>query len=140
MANSQKIGREHEERVEKLLQEWGVFYERKKKYETNQRVSIELDFWLPSTMSRPPVVIECKTFGVEAKTPSDSRRRKAQESLYLLIQVRRHCATTQSSRILIVTGHMPFLPEQVQLLKAELDPDFHVVSIEDQDRFRDLVK
>src|SRR5437867_3420873 len=123
MVSSQQIGRKHEERVGQLLQAWGVRYERKKKFKTKQGVDIELDFWLPPTDSRPAVVIECKTFGVAAKSLSDSRRRKAQEALYLLVQVRRHCLKTQDSRILIVTGPENFLPGQVELLKAELGPD-----------------
>jgi hypothetical protein len=140
MANSHQIGKKHEDQVENLLQDWRVRYERKKKYKTNQGTIIELDFWLPSTNCRPAIVIECKTFGVEAKNPADSRRRKAQESMYLLIQVRRHCRATQDSRIIIVTGQENFLSKQVELLKAELGPDFHVVSVEHHDQFRNLLE
>ncbi len=139
MLHSHEIGRKHEERVEELLKTWKVEYKRKQKFETNQGAHIELDFWLPPTDSRPAIVIECKDFGVKAKSTADSRRRKAQEALYLLVQVRRHCPGTQSSRILIVTGPERFLPQQVQFLESELGPDFHVVSVQTPDQFQNVL-
>ncbi len=140
MVSSQEIGRQHEERVEKFLQALGMTYERRKRCKTDQGASLELDFRLAPAKSRPAVVIECKTFGVAAKNPSDSRRRKAQESLYFLVQVRRYCAETRRARIVIVTGQEDFLREQVQLLTAEIGPDFHVVSIEAADQLRKLLE
>jgi hypothetical protein len=40
----------------------------------------------------------------------------------------------------IVTGQENFLSKQVELLKAELGPDFHVVSVEHHDQFRNLLE
>jgi hypothetical protein len=139
MSASAEIGKQHEERVEKLLQSWELSYTRKKKCRTAQGAYIELDFWLPPNGPRPPVVIECKTFGVAAKHLPDSRRRKAQESLHLLVQVRRHCPETKGARIIIVSGPKDFLPEQADLLRAELGPDFHIVPIRAPDEIRSLL-
>lgn len=140
MVSSQQIGEQHERRVEELLRMWEVTFRPKEKFKTNQSSEIELDFWLPPLGDRPAIVIECKTFGVAAKSIADSRRRKAQEALYLLVQVRRHCPDRQRSRIIIVTGKEGFLPEQVKLLHSELGPDFHVVSVETPDSLRHLLR
>lgn len=139
MASSRQIGDEHEVQLERLLQRWEVDYHRKRKFSTTQGGDIEIDFWLPRTATRIPVVIECKTFGVAAKVLSDSRRRKAQEALWLLVQVRRHCQDTAGSRVVIVTGKERFTDAQLQLLAAELQPDFHVASIEELERIRELL-
>ncbi len=70
---------------------------------------------------------------------SDSRRRKAQEALYLLVQIRRYCAETAQSRIIVVTGAQGFTVYQIILLTAELQPDFHVLSVTNPKLFRELI-
>lgn len=139
MASSRQIGDEHEVRLERLLQRWGVAYHRKRKFSTTHGRDIEIDFWLPRTETRVPIVIECKTFGVAAKVLSDSRRRKTQEALWLLVQVRRHCPGTAGSRVIIVTGKERFTDAQLRLLAAELQPDFHVASIEEPNKIHELL-
>ncbi len=137
--SSQAIGSEHERQVADLLRGWHIVFGRKRKFRTNHGSDVELDFWLPASGDRPPVVIECKTFGVAARSTADSRRRKAQEALYLLVQVHRHCLGTEGSRIIVVTGKEKFLSEQLKLLNAELGPDFHVVGIDDPESLRRLL-
>ena len=126
---SHEIGAGHERSVRDLLAAWRVPYVAKKKVRTDHGAEVELDFWLPPTESRPGVVIECKEFGVAAKSTADSRRRKAQEALYLLVQLRRHCPETKGARLILLTGKEGFLPGQLGLLKAELGPDFNIISI-----------
>jgi hypothetical protein len=129
MPNSQAIGAQHERALSELLAQWGLAFQRKKRVRTVHGTSLDLDFWVPAAPCRPPVVIECKTFGVEAKSPADSARRKTQEALWLLRQVRRYCDETRMARIVIVTGERQFTPQQAALLEAELQPDVHIVSI-----------
>jgi len=76
---------------------------------------------------------------VEAKSTSGSRKRKVQEALWLLIQVRRYCTETQHARILLVTGEEPFLNDQMQLLHDEIGHNFRVVSVEDQEKLKDCL-
>lgn len=137
--SSQEIGRRHERRVRQLLEAWNVTHYAKKKFKTTQGVDIELVLWLPPTERRPAVVIECKTFGVAAVSLADSRRRKAQEALWLLVQVRRHCPETRDARIVVVTGERKFLPEQVDLLTAEMGQDFRVASVDALDDLRECL-
>ena len=132
--HSQQIGRTHEDRVEALLREACVRYTRNKRIRTTQGIELQLDFWLTATPTRPAVVLECKNFGVRAKSTSDSRRRKLQEALWLLIQVRRHCTETREARIILLSGKEPFLNEQAQLLQDEIGPDCYVVSVEEKDK------
>jgi hypothetical protein len=100
---------------------------------------IEVDLWVPSAEGRPTVAIECKEFGVAAKSVADSRRRKAQEALWSLIQLRRHCLEGENVRIVVVTGKQRFLQEQIAVFRAELGPAFDVVSVEDQAEVRRLL-
>jgi hypothetical protein len=100
---SQEIGQRHEALVENLLHSWGVDFRRSHLVKTVFGTPFRLDFWLPPTANRGPVVIECKDFGVEVKSVSNSRRRKAQESFRLLAHVKRHCEATAGARIIIVS-------------------------------------
>jgi hypothetical protein len=134
--HSQEIGAKHESRVGQLLDAWGVRYQGKRKLKTAMGGVIEVDLWVPAAEGRPTVAIECKEFGVAAKSVADSRRRKAQEALWSLVQLRRHCTEGRSVRILVVTGKEKFLPEQIAVLQAELGPDFGVVSVEAQEEFQ----
>lgn len=93
----------------------------------------------PPNQQRPPVILECKTFGVRAKNPRDSQRRKVQEALWLLIQLRRYCPETKEARIILVTGEMPFLNAEIALLQDKLAPDFHILSIKDTARLQVLI-
>lgn len=136
---SQQIGRDHENKVETLLWKAQLPFCRNKRIRTLHGTNLTLDFWLPSTNGRGPVVLECKTFGVEAKSTADSRRRKVQEALWLLIQLRRYCAETEGARIILITGKEPFLNEQKQLLADEIGPDFHIVSIEEHEGLHSLL-
>ena len=134
--SSQRIGREHEERVEHLLQGWKVPYQPKKKVHTDHDGTVEIDFWLPGEKGGVPTVIECKTFGVKAKRPADSQRRKVQEALRLLVQLRRHCSVTKGARIVVVTGSRDFSVAEKSLLSGELGPEFHVVSVDHPEALR----
>jgi len=137
--SSHQIGADLEACVGRLLQGWGIDFVPKKAFVTTHGNVVTPDFWLPVTKQRPPVIIECKNFGVTAKSTSDSRRRKAQEALYLLVQIRRYCSETAQSRIIVVTGSQGFTGDQIKLLTAELQPDFHVPSISDLNLFRELI-
>src|SRR5262244_700250 len=90
--SSFEIGKVHETRLRDLLNAWGISYVSKKKVTTDHGRILELDFWLPPTNTRAGIVVECKNFGVAAQHVADSRRRKEQEALWLLIQIRRYCA------------------------------------------------
>jgi|GEM_PF-5037578 len=124
--SSFEIGATHETRLRDLLDAWGIAYSRKKKFRTEHGTILEVDFCLPPTETRGAVVVECKNFGVSAQSVSDSRRRKAQEALWLLVQIRRHCLETRDCRIVLVTGKEGFTREQVAFLTAELGPDFRI--------------
>jgi hypothetical protein len=137
--SSQKIGADHERAVRHLLDKWNVLYSSKRKFRTYFGSAFELDFFLPATEKRPSVVLECKDFGVEAKHPEDSKRRKTQEALWLLVQVTRHCEETKSARIVLITGSTRFRADQEALLRAELGWDFHIVSLSETDELQKLV-
>src|SRR5262245_22746259 len=118
--HSQQIGANHEHRVRQLLDAWSVRYEGKRKLKTTMGSEIEVDLWVPAAEGRPIVALGCKEFGVAAKSVADSRRRKAQEALWSLVQLRRHCPEGRNVRIVVVTGKERFLPEQIAVLRAEL--------------------
>jgi hypothetical protein len=137
--SSQEIGADHERAVRHLLDEWHVLYSPKRKFRTRFSSAIELDFFLPATEKRPPVVLECKDFGVEAKNPEDSKRRKTQEALWLLVQVVRYCQETKSARIVLITGSTGFRADQEALLRAELGGDFDIVALSETDKLQELI-
>jgi hypothetical protein len=137
--SSHQIGANIEADVERLLQEWSVDFVPKKAFVTTHGNVVTPDFWLPATGQRSPVTIECKNFGVAAKSTSDSRRRKAQEALYLLVQIRRYCSETAQSRIIVVTGVQGFTVDQIELLTPELQPDLHVLSVTNPKLSRELI-
>jgi hypothetical protein len=83
----QEIGQHHEALVENLLHSWGVDFRRSHLVNTVFGTPFRLDFWLPPMANRGPVVIECKDFGVEVKSVSNSRRRKTPESFQLLAHI-----------------------------------------------------
>lgn len=138
--HSQKIGKDHEDRIADLLNEWNIPFVRQKPIHTLHETKLTLDFWIPKTTTRPSLVIEGKTFGVNAKNPNGSRKRKVQEALWLLVQVRRYCQETQGARIILVTGATPFLDAQIQFLKDEIGQEFHIVSIDEPDQLKRLVQ
>jgi hypothetical protein len=109
--SSQEIGRDLEDQVETLLRAWSVPYHRGHAIVTSFQSRFTTDFWLPPVAGRPLVVIEAKNFGVAARSTANSRGRKAQEALYLLTQVRRHCEETREARILLITGAEKFSTE-----------------------------
>lgn len=137
--SSQEIGAAHERSVQQLLEEWDLPYNHKRKFRTDFGSDIELDFFLPETRSRQSLVLECKDFAVEAKNPSDSQRRKTQEALWLLVQVRRHCQETKTARIILIVGATGFRPDQEALLRAELGQDFYIVPLSDSSRLKQLI-
>ena len=136
---SQQIGAAHEKAVRCLLDEWSVHYLWKPRFRTSLGTSIEIDCFLPPTPERPHVVLECKDFAVEAKNPEDSRRRKTQEALWLLVQTKRYCAETKGARLILITGPTGFRADQEALLKAELGDDFHIVALANANSWRRLV-
>lgn len=136
---SQQIGRDLEDRVEELLKAWAFPYRRAYAIVTSFGTRFTVDFWLPPFPGRPAVVVEAKNFGVAARRPGDSRGRKAQEALYLLKHVRRHCHQTRGARIVLISGAEEFSTPQVDFLAAELGPDFHVVSIERPESLRSVL-
>jgi hypothetical protein len=111
----------------------------KPRFRTSLGTSIELDCFLPPAADRPAIVLECKDFAVEAKNPEDSRRRKTQEALWLLIQVRRYCAETKTARIILITGPTGFREDQQALLRAEIGDDFHIVALSDASSWCELL-
>lgn len=137
--SSQEIGAAHERSVQHLLEEWHLPYNHKRKFRTDFGSDIEVDFFLPETTSGRPLVIECKNFAVEAKHPSDSKRRKTQEALWLLVQVRRYCPETKIARIILIVGETGFRADQEALLMAELGQDFYIVPLSDSSRLKQLV-
>jgi hypothetical protein len=132
------IGRDLEDQIEALLTEWRVTYRRGHPVTTSFGTRFLIDFWLP--FLHPPVVIEGKNFGVAAQRTGDSRGRKAQEALYLLCHIRRHCEETRGARIVLVTGRERFRSEQMAFLSAELGPGFHVVSVEEPETLRMILQ
>ncbi len=136
---SQHIGAAHERRVRGLLDDWSVHYLPKPRFRTSLGSTIEIDFLLPATAKRPPVVLECKDFGVAAKNPTDSKRHKTQEALWLLLQVKKYCAETNGARLVLITGPTAFRPEQGALLKSELGADFHIVPVMNSELLRRIV-
>ena len=137
--SSHQIGRDLEDQVEALLRKWSVPYRRGHSIATSFGSRFTTDFWLPPHEGRPPVVIEVKNFGVTALRTADSRGRKAQEALYLLVHVRRHCDQTHGARIVLMNGAEKFSAEQVNFLTVELGPDFYVVSIDQPERLHALL-
>ncbi len=133
---SQQIGKDLEDRVEQLLRAWCIPYSRGRVVKSCFDSTFTLDFWLPPVSGRPLIVLECKNFGVAAKSIANSRGRKAQEAFYLLAHVRRHCAETTGARIVLVTGTEPLSKEQIGFLTAELRPDFFITSIDDPEDLR----
>lgn len=129
---SQQIGATHEKAVRILLDQWSLYYIWKPRFRTSLGTVIELDCFLPSTRHRPCVVLECKNFAVEAKNPEDSRRRKTQEALWLLTQVKKYCVETKGARLVLITGSIRFREDQEALLKAELGEDLHIVNLSDE--------
>jgi hypothetical protein len=137
--SSPQIGRQLEDQIELLLNSWSIPYERGYPILTSFHTYFTIDFWLPAIGHRPSVVIEAMNFGVAARRVADSRRRKAQEALYLLVHVRRHCTQTADSRILLVSGSKTFSADEVNFLSSELGPEFHYVPIGERERLRSLV-
>ena len=135
-ASSHAIGKDLEDQVESLLRAWLVPYHRGYSIVTSFQSRFTVDFWLPPVPGRPAVVIEAKNFGVAALSIANSRGRKAQEALYLLTHVRRHCEQTCGARIVLIHGVETFATDQVSVLRAELGPDFHVVPISEPDKLR----
>jgi hypothetical protein len=136
MPTSHVIGKDLEDQVKSFLRALGILYEKHKQFSTWPGSKIEPDFWVPSSETRPAVIIECKNFGVEAQSVASSRKRKAEESLYLPIQTRRYCDATAGSKTLLITSKEPFLSEQISLLTAELGPNFKILSITETDQLR----
>jgi hypothetical protein len=137
--SSYRIGRDLEDQVEVLLRSWSIPYRRGYRIVTSFGSRFATDFWLPAREGQPPVVIEAKNFGVAALRTADSRARKAQEALYLLVHLRRHCDQTRNARIVVISGAEKFTTEQVKFLTAELGLDFHVVPINEPERLRTLL-
>ncbi|RMH38374.1 MAG: hypothetical protein D6690_00040 [Nitrospirae bacterium] len=136
---SQQIGASLEKEVRDLLDQWAVEYRLKPRFRTIFGTDIELDYLLPATKERPPVVLECKNFAVDAKNPEDSKRQKTQEALWLLIQVKKYCAETAGARLILITGQTNFRGDQIDLLKHELGEDFHIVPIAEKILLRQLL-
>lgn len=136
---SQEIGAAHERAIGELLERWGFPYLRKPRYRTKLGATIELDFILRRT-NGAAIVLECKDFAVDAKNPADSKRRKTQEALWLLIQVKRYCRETDGAHIVLITGPVCFEPEQEALLRAELGEDFSIVCISDPARLEQVLR
>jgi hypothetical protein len=119
-----------------LLDAWGIAHVRRKKFTTDHGRVLEVDFWLPPTETRRAIVVGCKNFGVAAQSVADSRRRKEQEALWLLIQIRRHCVETRDCKIVLVTGKEGFTPAQVSLLADELGANFQIETADQLDKDR----
>ncbi len=137
---SHQIGKDHEDRIAALLKEWGGSFTRQRAIHSIHGTKLDLDFWIPQGPTSPPIIIEAKTFGVDAKSLANSRKRKVQEAVWLLIQVRQYCEETKEARIILVTGKNPFLDEQQRFLKDVIGQDFFIVTIEETDELKRLVQ
>jgi hypothetical protein len=136
MPTPHEIGRQLEQAVNQTLVSWGLRCKSQERFVTLQGINLQVDFWLPETLDRPSIVIECKNFDVASK--QSSRPRKVQEALYELILTRRHVAETKNSRIALVTGHGKFLDRDIALLMAELGPDFHAIQVQQMEKHKSL--
>lgn len=136
---SQQIGAAHEQAVRSFLDEWSVSYHWKPRFRTILGTDIEIDCLIPASADRPPIVLECKDFAVEAKNPEDSKRRKTQEAIWLLLQVKKYCAETNGARLVLITGQTSFRKDQEALLKSELGDDFHIVGLSNTALLKRLV-
>ncbi|MDG7011917.1 MAG: hypothetical protein JRN17_02360 [Nitrososphaerota archaeon] len=138
--DSQTIGNRHEEKVERLLRkmglEEGTDYERHKEFKTKDGIKLFADFWLPKRT--PGIIIECKTWGVAAKSPASSRRRKLQEAFFTLFQFRHFVRLTKGSRMIIVTGKENFDLGEEKFLRGELEK-LCIVNISKKDELKKLL-
>jgi predicted acyl esterase len=138
--NSQKIGSQHEKEVERLLKDMrlkkGKDFKEQKQFKTKDGIKLLADFWLPK--HKPPIIIECKTWGVTARSPASSKRRKLQEALFSLIQFRRFVPQTEDSRMIIVTGKENFDPGEEKFLQTVLG-DLHIVNINERGELKKLL-
>jgi len=135
--SSSTIDQQLQDQIESLFVAWSVSYKRSYLIDTSFHTYFTLDFSFPANGRRPSVVIEAKNFGVAATRVSDSRRRKAQETLYLLVHVRRYCVQTTGSRILRFQVMRKFLLNRSISFQWSLAPSF--TSISDIELLRSLV-
>jgi hypothetical protein len=105
-------------------------------FETRDGIKLVADFWLPK--HKPPIIIECKTWGVTARSPASSKRRKLQEALFSLIQFRRFVPQTKGSRMIIVTGKRNFDRGEAKFLRKVLG-DLHIVNISERGKLKKLL-
>jgi hypothetical protein len=143
--HSQKIGARHERAVRNLLQSFGYESDRRKPiFSTIHGNKIRPDFWFPRGNGKRPILIECKIWGISGhsrKRPANSKSRKLQESLYELIQARRYCKETKNAILLLIIGTKNrFRPEEENFLTAELNPNFHILSIADKSGIGRIIK
>jgi hypothetical protein len=103
---------------------------------TSDGIKLFADFWLPK--HQPPIIIECKTWGVTARSSASSKRRKLQEALFSLIQFRRFVPQTKDSRMIIVTGKENFDPGEEKFLRRVLG-DLHIVNLSERKKLKKLL-
>lgn len=108
-------------------------------FKTDHGITVQADFWLPK--HNPPAIIECKTWGVAGaakKRPSSSEKRKLQEALYSLIQLKRHTRDTLEAHFIVITGKNDFSAPHKSLLRAELG-NIQILNISDKKRLHQLL-
>lgn len=69
----------------------------------------------------------------------DGARRKTQEELWLLTQVKKYCAETKGAQLVLITGSIGFREDREALLKAELSEDLHIVTLADESSLKLLL-
>jgi hypothetical protein len=102
----------------------------------------ELDIFLET---QPPVVIECKNPTSEAKAPSDSIRRKAQEA-FLTIYDLKNNSNLRNAIFVLITG-LPLRPSPAapgvrdyeKFLRATLGENFFIFSQHDLVRVLEVI-
>jgi hypothetical protein len=103
----------------------------------------ELDIFLDT---QPQVVIECKNPTSEARTPSDSIRRKAQEAFLALYDIKNN-SDLRDAIFVLITGLLPLRPNPAaprvrdyeNFLRETLGPNFFVFSEHDLDRLLEVI-
>jgi Holliday junction resolvase-like predicted endonuclease len=103
----------------------------------------ELDIFLDT---KPPVVIECKNPTPEARTPSDSIRRKAQEAFLTLYDLKKY-SNLRNAIFVLVTGELPLRPNPIasgvrdyeNFLRETLGESFYIFNKLEMDRLLEII-
>lgn len=103
----------------------------------------ELDIFLDT---QPPVVIECKNPTSEARTPSDSIRRKAQEAFLTLYDLKNN-SILKDAIFVLVTGELPLQirtrrgeeHDFEEFLRTTFGDKFHIVNQSELEQLMEII-